>query len=375
MITLYLDNNDEREIHKLCRYIYSLHPNVNDFELLGMQYLDESLFHFDYGIQLKGNPITFYFKNNKIQIQNIRYNQNEELGCDNIYHVNKHICIKAKNIEIIEELFKTSQEYSEQLLQRINTKEKIDILKFDYGWSCSYRTTKRSKDTLYLPEKDKNALFNDIDVFFKSDTKQRYKDLSLTHCRTYLFYGIPGTGKTSTIRAIASTYNLSIAIIDFDKEMDDKTLQRAIKKVPKSTIIIIEDIDCLFMNRKSHDDFKNSVTFSGLLNSLDGVVQNDEVLIFLTTNHEKSLDSALKRRIDFFMEFKAASKIQIESMFKKFYPTNKRFEEFYNYISKKNITINILQKFFSKHLFDDVVDYKEEINEYILSDEKNDLYL
>ena len=40
---------------------------------------------------------------------------------------------------------------------------------------------------------------------------------------------------------------------------------------------------------------KNSITFSGLPNGMDGIGFCEEQVIFLTTNHKMVLDSALKR--------------------------------------------------------------------------------
>ena len=42
------------------------------------------------------------------------------------------------------------------------------------------------------------------------------------------------------------------------------------------------------------------VTFSGLLNALDGVASSEERIIFMTTNHLEHLDNALIRpgRVD-----------------------------------------------------------------------------
>ena len=46
--------------------------------------------------------------------------------------------------------------------------------------------------------------------------------------------------------------------------------------------------------------FKNNITFSGLLNTLDGIAHVDKQIIIMTTNHPLVLDAALKRpgRVD-----------------------------------------------------------------------------
>ncbi|KAJ2476636.1 Complex III assembly protein translocase and chaperone, partial [Coemansia sp. RSA 2052] len=63
------------------------------------------------------------------------------------------------------------------------------------------------------------------------------------------------------------------------------------------------------------------VTFSGLLNALDGVASSDERIIFMTTNHIERLDPALIRpgRVDTKVFFGNATPHQIRKMFTRFY--------------------------------------------------------
>ena len=74
------------------------------------------------------------------------------------------------------------------------------------------------------------------------------------------------------------------------------------------------------------------MTFSGLLNTLDGVASSEERLVFMTTNHLASLDPALIRpgRVDVKQEIGLASRSQLLKMYKRFYPdqTFARAEEF-----------------------------------------------
>ena len=78
--------------------------------------------------------------------------------------------------------------------------------------------------------------------------------------------------------------------------------------------------------------FSTQVTFSGLLNTLDGVASSEERLVFMTTNHLNRLDPALIRpgRVDVKQEIGLASRSQLHKMYKRFYPdqTSARAEEF-----------------------------------------------
>jgi chaperone BCS1 len=63
------------------------------------------------------------------------------------------------------------------------------------------------------------------------------------------------------------------------------------------------------------------VTFSGLLNALDGVASSEERIIFMTTNHLHRLDDALVRpgRVDMLEKFDDATPAQAKALFMRFY--------------------------------------------------------
>jgi chaperone BCS1 len=70
---------------------------------------------------------------------------------------------------------------------------------------------------------------------------------------------------------------------------------------------------------------KSKLSFSGILNALDGVASHEGHLVIMTTNHRERLDKALIRpgRIDKEVEVKPASKDQMEKMFNFFYNDGK----------------------------------------------------
>ena len=252
--------------------------------------------------------------------------------------------------------------FSEERLNGLGIENKLNVFNFNFSWEYVECNDKRSLNTIDLPNNQITHIVNDMTQFVSKETREKYKTLGIAHSRMYMLYGPPGTGKTSLIKAIASHLNYSIGIIEFDKDIDDRLLKRAITKRPKNTILIFEDIDCLFESRKQSDTCVSNVTFSGLLNTFDGVVSHDNLIIIFTTNHMEILDHALKRRIDYFLKFDYASKAQIKAMYMRFYPSQEdNFEKFYEDIKHVKITPNILQKFFTKHLYDDISKYTYEL--------------
>ena len=65
-----------------------------------------------------------------------------------------------------------------------------------------------------------------------------------------------------------------------------------------NSIILLEDIDGIFKGRESVQETRENrsqVTFSGLLNALDGVRSQEGRILIMTTNHRENLDPALMR--------------------------------------------------------------------------------
>jgi chaperone BCS1 len=75
---------------------------------------------------------------------------------------------------------------------------------------------------------------------------------------------------------------------------------------------------------------KINITFSGLLNAIDGVTSTtSQRLIFMTTNHLRKLDPALIRpgRIDLSLQIGNATLHQTLELFRKFYEEPELVEE------------------------------------------------
>jgi hypothetical protein len=113
-----------------------------------------------------------------------------------------------------------------------------------------------------------------------------------------ILYGEPGNGKTSLIRYLAIKFNLSIYQIYLTPEYTNLEISYIFSKIPKRCIVLFEDFDNYFNKRECL--FKNSgvkFTFDSLLNSLDGVHNDYEQVVFLmTANDINKIDDSLKNR-------------------------------------------------------------------------------
>ena len=103
--------------------------------------------------------------------------------------------------------------------------------------------------------------------------------------------------------------------------MTDEDLQSGFTYAPKNSIIVLEDIDSLFTAGRENKNSKSSLTFSGLLNALDGVSSSSGQIVILSTNFREQLDAALIRngRVDVQIEFTTVTREQCEGMFNAYY--------------------------------------------------------
>lgn len=182
---------------------------------------------------------------------------------------------------------------------------------------------KRPLGSVVLDEGVKEGIVADVKDFISR--QEWYAERGIPYRRGYLLFGPPGSGKSSFIHALAGELNFAIATINLsERGMADDKLAMMMQKLPARTIVLLEDADAAFVNRKQKetDGYSGStVTFSGLLNALDGLAAGEERIAFLTTNHIDRLDPALIRpgRVDMIIRIGEATRYQAGQMFDRFY--------------------------------------------------------
>ena len=151
--------------------------------------------------------------------------------------------------------------------------------------------------------------------------KQWYADRGIPFRRGYLLYGVPGSGKSSLIHALAGELMLDIYVVSLSSSwINDSTLTTLMGRVPSRCIVLLEDLDAAFTRsvsrakdkdkekEKKKSDSKsdnedesssgssssrsrrhrnkenlsdvNTLTLSGLLNALDGVAAAEGRILF-----------------------------------------------------------------------------------------------
>lgn len=150
-----------------------------------------------------------------------------------------------------------------------------------------------SWDDVILAGEMKSSLINDVVGFF--DTREVYQNLHLPWKRGIILHGVPGCGKTITIKALIKTLHArstpipSLYVKAFDGCRGQKWSIQAIfthARLMAPCLLIFEDLDSLV------DDKVRSY----FLNEVDGLESNDGILIVGSTNHLARLDPAIAKR-------------------------------------------------------------------------------
>jgi chaperone BCS1 len=165
-------------------------------------------------------------------------------------------------------------------------------------WCPTAWQTRRPLESLVLADSILEDTLEDLRDFQRSASW--YAERGIPYRRGYLLHGPPGTGKTTTVLALAGALNLSVGVLNLSSRLlGDESLLSIVNSLPVATILLIEDVDCVFKDFRTMSGAAG-VTLSGLLNALDGVSSRDGRVLFLTTNHPERLDPALLRpgRVD-----------------------------------------------------------------------------
>lgn len=217
--------------------------------------------------------------------------------------------------------------------------------------------------------------------------EEKYKRSGFTFKAGLLFYGYPGCGKTSTIKAILKYTNRHGIMINLSKVKTCEELMLIFRRrcingnilEGKQICFILEDCDAFENNiiqsrEENKIDIKNcnpnsnsqelkeiskfmestainlkdiinsedKVNLSCFLNILDGIIELHGVMIIMTTNHPEKIDKALIRpgRFDFKYEFKRCSKNIIKEMLQFKYEISDKIMN--QYFDKLNIKDEIL---------------------------------
>lgn len=229
---------------------------------------------------------------------------------------------------------------------------RVNVYIVSYGsWSRSDARHMRALSTVILPENTAQDVTSDIRNFLGA--KEWYADRGIPYRRGYLLHGAPGSGKTSLITALSGEFGMDLYVLNLgDSRLTDSGLITLLADSKPGSIILLEDIDAAFAQREKSKDSDNGVTFSGLLNALDGATSKEGSIVFMTTNHKDVLDPALIRpgRADLHVEFDYATKEQARRLFAQFFPdAPTQSAERFSAITSRKVTMAQIQGLLLQH--------------------------
>lgn len=405
---------DTKQINELYKAVYWYLSNTTLID-----YVKETPIKYSYETKIEENKLTEYNLNQIVVYD--RENKFNYNGYEVFYLYNKNL------INIYTDQEKKKENYTIKLWTKYSTKLNEDVLnKFcqfclaEYSnninkkkwqqliyvnkngkWESQISNNKRSIDSVILKNNLKEIIKNDVKSFISSEDWYTERDIPYT--RGYLFYGIPGCGKTSMIKAISKYCERHIHYLMLNNISSDNELIELLRSIDyKSTVLVIEDIDCMthiiqkredkkedisdikkeieeLKNKLNNKDNKNNnyipnqynnnklkgdLTLSGLLNAIDGIFNNHGRILIMTTNHPEILDKALIRpgRIDKKIIFDNCNKKQVADIYKIFFNQEINSDQL-EYIEDNRYSPAYISKLFL-HYRDDPEACLKNINEY-----------
>ena len=288
----------------------------------------------------------------------ITFREEGEPVCAGSIQYFKRLIVRHEDLRVLKEFVHEALTYI-----RPTDSGKIQIMssKSKGYWDDHSSIYCQKLDSIYInPDVKKSIIFN-IDHFLAS--KERYNRFGRSYKLCYLLAGVPGSGKTSLVKAIAEKYKRPIYVLNFTKSLTDEILIELIGCVKDNCIILVEDIDAYFVDRKPQDI---NVSFSIIINILDGtLVMGNGTIIIMTANNPDIMDPALIRpgRVDHIVKFGNPCKNEIHSAFTDIteITDDVKFNEFYKSIKSKGVSMSGIVDFLFRH----PTDYMEKIEELL----------
>ena len=150
-----------------------------------------------------------------------------------------------------------------------------------------------SWDDVILDPRMKETLIADVQGFF--DSRAVYEEYAVPWKRGIIFHGTPGCGKTISIKALMNTLEkrdppvAGLYVKSFEASQGQQYGIRTIfshARVMAPCLLIFEDLDSLIVDKVR----------SYFLNEVDGLEDNNGILMIGSTNHLERLDPGISKR-------------------------------------------------------------------------------
>lgn len=233
-------------------------------------------------------------------------------------------------------------------------------------WQKLRNSNTRTLETTVLKSVQEERVRNLIDTFTNEQEIEFARKLGRPNKITFLLHGPPGCGKTTLQQAVSSQLKRDLYYLNLSNVTSNEVLVQLFEKIDNSTgVVVMEEIDVAtpeVLNREyreqqanarieainrvaqeggeklasnlaatlvgpggsgsaQHGNQQSSLNLEGLLNVLQGNVDADKRILFITSNRVDVLDPALKRpgRVDCEMLMNQCDQYQINRLFQLYY--------------------------------------------------------
>jgi AAA+ superfamily predicted ATPase/ATP-dependent Clp protease adapter protein ClpS len=208
--------------------------------------------------------------------------------------------VTRRVFDAIEEHIRNAQSYRDKVLSLEQSPH--------YGGSSTGITVHKmepvDREQIILPEKTLEELDRTVIQFCKQ--RDQLRELGLQTKRGVMFWGPPGTGKTHTIRYLASQLKEHTTFLVTAEQIGLLPEYFSLARLLQPVIFVIEDADLLAKSREMLHGPNEEMLLNHLLNEMDGLKEDADILFVLSTNKPEVLEQALiarPGRVDQLIEF------------------------------------------------------------------------
>jgi hypothetical protein len=160
------------------------------------------------------------------------------------------------------------------------------------------------RDDLVLPTTTLDLLERNVLQF--AAQRRRLIELGQSAKKGLLFYGPPGNGKTYTIRYLISELPGHTTLLIAAEQANRLGEYMNLARLLQPSLVVFEDVDLIARERAQAGSVCQETLLHKLLNELDGLKEDSEIVLVLTTNRPDVIEDALASRpgrVDQVVEF------------------------------------------------------------------------